>query len=355
MRTYSKIQELFLMNISSNAGSSQTGSDIEHKVFKKIASYLKDNELTNWEIAWGPGVYRKEPTSTPDNVIFLAFNKTTSTYFLSVAGTNPYSIVDWIEDLDTQTTQQWAWTDDSNVQIASGTSSALDILSKLTGKACTNGVPAGDDITLQAYLTSTLQKAASVSCSMNTGGHSLGGALAPALALWLADTQSNWDPNNTIGHFSSSPSAGPTIGTAGFKSYYNSRIPDTTRIHNSLDVVPHAWNTTDLEAVKTLYAPAIGNSDCVNWLVDRCLKKVSGIDYQQAGLNDMQLTGEINKDIINQYYPNGINIGLQLNYQHVDAYYHLLDLAGNASAYTEPTTAELVAYFSGVAAAHKTI
>jgi len=350
MSTLTTLQEMFLLNISSNAGSSQSGDNITQKVFARIADNLKNNGLANWEIAWGPGVYTAMSGTTPDNVIYLARDKTTNRYFLSVAGTNAYSIIDWIEDFDTGGTSQWPYIIGTDVQVANGSLNALNILTALTGQACVNGISTGAPVLLSTYLQQTLGAAAPASFALITGGHSLGGALAPLLALWLNDTKAVWDPNKAVSGIACWPCAGPTAGTKSFQTYYNARVPDTTRIHNTLDVVPHAWNMADLKKIPLLYNPAIGRSDCVDWFVGRCEGKVAGIDYEQAGLTDEALTGTVNTSIVRSLLPAGINFGLQLDYQHVKAYYDLLGLNASMSFLFESSLAERVAYWAGVAA-----
>src|SRR5262249_21292014 len=99
---------------------------------------------------------------------------------------------------------------------------------------------------------------------INLGGHSLGGALSPTLALWLAARRSDWDP---AGHASLSvlPSAGPTAGNQEFADYSDGKIgPRVTRLHNPFDIAPDAWAVADLQAIPTLYAPEIQPDDVVN-------------------------------------------------------------------------------------------
>ncbi|MGH9905070.1 MAG: lipase family protein [Pyrinomonadaceae bacterium] len=50
-------------------------------------------------------------------------------------------------------------------------------------------------------------------------GHSLGGALSPAVALWLSDTKAQWDPSGRSS-LACLPSAGPTSGDQAFATYY---------------------------------------------------------------------------------------------------------------------------------------
>lgn len=88
-------------------------------------------------------------------------------------------------------------------------------------------------------------------------GHSKGGALAVATALWLDEV---WAANTgrTIECFSF---AGPTAGDEAFAAYYDSCLAGRTRsVVNARDVVPHAWAQSDLLRVRKFYpllAPAI--------------------------------------------------------------------------------------------------
>lgn len=356
-------QEMFFMNMSANLGATQIGPGIEQKVYDKIFQFLAECKLSNWEIVWGPAVYVAKQRDFPDNVMFLAYDRNSPNsprYFLSVAGTNRHSIVDWIEDLDTGTTNPWPWNNAGNeVQIANGSYDSLQILGILKANARVGGNPVGNPMLLTDYLKNEVSKAGVRPSSMITGGHSLGGALAPILALWLADTQQEWDPNKAISGFASWPSAGPTIGNMAFKEYYNLRIPNTTRIHNTLDVVPHAWNVTDLNMIPSLYERAIGKPDCIQGLVKLCIKKVTGIDYEQAGPIDNPLTGTINKSKINPILKPGTNFAIQLVYQHINAYFDLLEIKREQSFTQYFFDADIadwdadIAYWEGVAAGVK--
>jgi Lipase (class 3) len=90
-------------------------------------------------------------------------------------------------------------------------------------------------------------------------GHSKGGALAAALALWLVDTQGGavahrdqWDPiTNAKVHLYSF--AAPTAGNAGFASRFTRKITSAYRLANPYDLVPHVWNPDDVREIPTLY------------------------------------------------------------------------------------------------------
>jgi hypothetical protein len=325
--TLSDTQENFLVGIAAGSGQSEKGFDQATEILHAIEDSLK--AVPGWEVAWGPGIFDVIPiVESPANVMYLARNETKKAYFLAVAGTNPYSLYDWLyEDTNVSSTKPWPYSNaGSEVQIAAGIQLGL---SKLQAMVASDKVP-GAGKSLLDFLTDTFSDA-SAGYTMRCGGHSLGGALGPVAGLWLRDTQDQWDPQGCVTAWEAWPSAGFTPGTGGFANYYNSRIPNTVRIHNSLDVVPLAWNRNTLESAKTLYAPQI-QSSLIDALIDVNIQKTGSIDYEQIGDQSGLLPGVLNSKIIKSGSSSLANFAAQMNYQHVDAYYKLLgvdDLAGN--------------------------
>lgn len=322
-------QIMFYLAISSNAGSSIKGTGIGVKVYnaiKKQIDALNEKTDDNWEIVWGPGIYQHKTGGLLDNVMFAAFNPSfqgNPTYYVSVAGTNPSSMFDWIkEDLDVSTTVQWPYNSSVDAQISNGISKGLGELVSMKPE---KGVP-GEGITLDTYLSNNTSEYDSY--TIITGGHSLGGALSPLVALWLKDTQSSWNKGGKTIDYQCWPSAGQTPGLDNFTNYYNSSIPNTHRIFNSLDVVPHAFNRETLNQAKSLYAPEI-SSLSVDLLIGSILNKVGSLNYTQLANEDYKLNGKLNKSIISNSALPVYNYSVQMIYQHVKAYFELLDVDYN--------------------------
>jgi hypothetical protein len=136
----------------------------------------------------------------------------------------------------------------------------------------------GSGSTLRDFLATITQQPVDIAVV----GHSLGGALAPTLALWLADTQgflSHWDPHRNA-TLSVLPTAGPTAGNHEFAAYSGKKLGERlTPYYNTLDVVPHAWHKAMLEQIPDLYIPNIPNLRAVDSLVKLAIDMSKNGDY----------------------------------------------------------------------------
>jgi hypothetical protein len=104
-------------------------------------------------------------------------------------------------------------------------------------------------------------------------GHSKGGALAPALALWLTETQDRnrtpanecWDPGGAA-QIRCVAFAGPTPGNRAFADRVDQRVgAGLSQVANANDLVTKAWRVADLGMIPSLYgirsaplAPLVG-------------------------------------------------------------------------------------------------
>jgi hypothetical protein len=225
----------------------------------------------DWKTVWGPAVYKAKDNPGATNAMFVAYSATQNCYVVAVAGTNPLGDSALLfQDLDVQPADMVAWPPkiangtvswtpcpspaSSVAAIDKGTSLGLDALFALQGPGLNpETAKVTQNMTLQGYL----QSVASSSATLIFTGHSLGGALAPTLALMLYPTPatSGWSAVRILA------TAGPTPGTQGVAnlfavSYAPAAIPAYTLYNqafatfsfwnqnysNVFDVVPRAWD-----------------------------------------------------------------------------------------------------------------
>lgn len=153
--------------------------------------------------------------------------------------------------------------------------------------------------TLLDFLTSAaVERGATVSVT----GHSKGGALAVATALWLHET---WAPVNggTVECFSF---AGPTAGGAEFAARFDAALGKRTRsVVNRCDVVPHAWAVDDLQHIGDLY-PAL---DVPTELLAQAVDRLGYAHVARDGVVEFGTRPRPGRALVEE-----------LAYQHLDAY-----------------------------------
>jgi len=188
---------------------------------------------------------------------------------------------------------------------------------------------AGAGLSLSEFLTRNTQ----VPARLTITAHSLGSALSSLLAMWLFETQGDWDPQRHV-MIDCFPFAAPTSGDEDFSEYYtNSDLGKrSSRYDNPLDAVPHAWKAEDLKQIPGLYRPHIE--------VPLLTPLVSGISLLAAGaaLEHVHPQAEplpgsrFNPNCFDPNRPAMENFVNQWNYQHVGAYFDLLKV-GKEAAY----------------------
>lgn len=154
-------------------------------------------------------------------------------------------------------------------------------------------------------------------------GHSKAGAVAVALATWLAQTRGphapdavRWDParNATV---VCRAFAGPTPGNASFGSVVAEALPDRcTRVFNPLDLVPHAWRPDDIRKISKLYASDIEAPPGLSALGELVASSMEDLQYAHAG------TAHPLKTKLGPFR----HFPLQAVHQHLDAYLQALGL-----------------------------
>ncbi len=334
------LEEMYLLAVASNAGAGCSVSDednhpdeVNRCVAREVNSWLEEFGLTSrWQMVWGPAVYvaniegHAKPCAHPANVMFAAYEAEHSSYFISVAGTNGAAPYDLEEDFRVRVMRHWPYAARGSRpgKISEGSHLGLSILQEMS-----HGVGRHQGETLPQYLGRALRDAKRP-VNIITGGHSLGGALSPLVALWLRDTQEQWDPRGVVPEdgFYCRRSAGPTPGDKEFATYYDKRLPKTTSLVNNLDVVTKFWDK--LEEIEGLYEPAgVQAPPQVKGLVRAFEHQTEGHTYTQPGYGKRQhipLPTRINRSLITEGGTDCKNFMRQMGYQHVLAYFDALGL-----------------------------
>lgn len=289
-----------------------------------------------WKLVWGPVVYKFPHVMRADNTMFVAQNaNNSSTYAVCIAGTNPKSISDWFAE-DFSVLRQTAWPYDTppeslSPKISHGTSTGLSVLQHMQPL---RGLP-GAGLLLTHFLNKELSKH-SDGVTIYVTGHSLGGALAPTTALWLTDSQgcsllsgeTCWDPEKkaTIKTYAF---AVPTPGNHDFASWMNTQLSGDKMVvvNNTIDIVPHAWNSQTLSEIPELYGAEYEPGLILRKAIEATGWFVKELDYQEIGSGDQ--VQPIEGAIWTEPNPSDwsdIRFLTQAGYQHVKAYPELLEL-----------------------------
>lgn len=204
------------------------------------------------------------------NVMYVARDPDTATYYVGIGGTVADSILTWlVENFNVATlnlSEPWSGVD-NGAHLFRGTSLGLHFLQTITPLA---NLPGAGQTVMDFFQMTTSSSAIN---AVRVSGHSLGGTLTPVFALWLQDFVL---PGATV---TVDIFAGASPGNAAFAEYYNSRpVAQHTRVtSNYLDIVPHAWAADTLAQVPSLYAsvlPQEGSAECIQGLLDFVNKNI---------------------------------------------------------------------------------
>ncbi|MEO0777563.1 MAG: hypothetical protein AAFW73_10165 [Bacteroidota bacterium] len=204
------------------------------------------------ELAWGP-VLTVEYLDSFDlgltnNLMYVleAQRGDTTELSIGIAGTNMISSYDWfVEDFEVAPQNQKPWSDSSGTErgkISQGTAIGLRTLLNMVDSS------RADFPDLVAFLRGRIAQGATPVFKISVTGHSLGGALAPTLALSLK--QSLASESVVVEAW---PFAGPTPGNSAFADYLLATLDHFEAHNNALDVVPHVWQADSLNQLCNIY------------------------------------------------------------------------------------------------------
>ena len=279
---------------------------------------LLNNGSLDWEIVWGPAIFTFSDAILQDNMMYVARQiSQPENYVVGVRGTNALAFFDWVEE-DLEVWRKVPWTVPSGVpvqgspMVSKATQDGINVL--LNNLIPVQGIP-GFAQNITEFLCGV---AAAGKFNLLFTGHSLGGALSPTLALWFKQSQNlagGWDPAGNA-DISTVPFAGPTAGNQDFVNFFNGQLGSACdRIYNTLDIVPHAWETATLDELPGLYLPTIRMTLAEKLLIEFIEKSILG--YVQPNTGD-PVTWTIQPDQTTYIAQAGV--------QHVSSYPNLMQV-----------------------------
>jgi hypothetical protein len=257
--TYSPQQIVYTFSQSVNAAggmkftSFQQMQDFVTSIETRILQNASVQALigNDWTPVWGPIVWTHDstgPTVVADNTMGCYYSASQNLFVIPIAGTDALSQFDWLnEDLGVNTTVEW-----SSISHGAGSRAGKISTGSATGVQTLLGLkdPSKGNETLVQALEAFINTRHPNGATIAVTGHSLGGALSPCLALYLAENAHL--ETNTVSVY---PSAGPTPGDQAFATHFLTKIPASRYIsvYNTMDVIPLAWQATDLATIPSLY------------------------------------------------------------------------------------------------------
>jgi hypothetical protein len=334
-------REMATLSFLAYLGDGLVGSDewVEKHLDHCMEKALWDQvDVRHWELAWGPAVYHFSLGVLDDNMMYVVRDRNDPAHLVVVVrGTNAASILDWlVEDFDVFDQVSWPTAPPPGLpKTSKAISEGLHILQTKT----TEGGPVK-----KRHLSDFLQSQVNQYSSgppasgllLDVTGHSLGGALAPVLALWLSETLTG---NVRIRVF---PLAGPSPGNADFAAYYDRALGSSTRrLWNPFDIVPLAWNHASMGKMADLYEPFTGADLWTRGAIDGARLFVEDYGYAQLKPGQDSLPGAV-------YTQSGTDWWAEVEWQHSCGYQCAFGISvltsvpgcpSNEAQYPCPTTA----------------
>jgi hypothetical protein len=199
----------------------------EARIFNGINSQLSNTNLATggeWQAVW-VGL-----TQDRGNLAYIARNISQNAFAVCLRGTQFNSLLDLIEDINVGASVLFTATPASTqpILVSQGSMEAFTEI--------TSAIYSSNNTNLLQALTSLLGSAPSQPTLYITG-HSLGGAMATMVALYLAAQSWSNTPSFAVYTF-----AAPTAGLQAFADLYDSTFPaNSFRYYNVWDIVPNAW------------------------------------------------------------------------------------------------------------------
>lgn len=267
-------------------------------------SGLMTRMLPRQEIVWGPAVHQPasilpgETTRLSDALALICRDRDSGEYSVVFRGTNTISAEEWLfQDFMVQKQVPWiqiqAGPAPDSALVSEGTATAVALRRELRP-----GIGAkGEGQSFVEALLGILERSEGP-CVMHFTGHSLGGLLAPTMALWLVDYLEDTKREDLAAKLELDVYgyAAPPAGNGVFAAYQASRLEakarrggtssrpaSIRRYANDLDIAPRAWNEATMATLPALYGPDIVMQVVSRPLYELCLRLSQGKGYTQPG------------------------------------------------------------------------
>ncbi len=191
---------------------------------------------------------------SPDwaNLLYVARDtREPARFVVVVRGTDWNFLTDWKDDFDVICTHDWPTANPPNpsIYVAQGSWDGLQALLAATSNVFNMTPPA---IPLPTpledfFLAETLESTHDTDVDIFVTGHSLGGAMATVVGLWLAETASKWVLRPHKVNVKTYTFASPTVGNQDFADHYNGQTANPQvqwqafRVYNEQDAIPFAY------------------------------------------------------------------------------------------------------------------
>jgi hypothetical protein len=203
--------------------SGETLAQQQQRILNGLNSLLANTQLATqgqWKVTW------LALTQDRANLAYIAINSTTNQVAVCLRGTVVSSLVDVMEDLEVGTLLPFGAGNISQGSMKAFTevTSAVNVL--------------GNSPTTLLQEIQSLVSASSSALTIYVTGHSLGGALATTVGVWLSQQTLSTSTPPTIQVVTF---AGPTAGDSSFASQVNGLSPAPVLVINQYDAIPQAW------------------------------------------------------------------------------------------------------------------
>jgi hypothetical protein len=313
--TYTLTQVMMTLSALAPTGATErpSGETLEQqqqRILLGINTQLADATLATtgqWKAIW-LGL-----TTDRANLAYIALCGATGELAVVLRGTFTGSPIDTAEDMDVGSVLPFTAGGGGNISAG-----AMEAFTEITGAvayAYTSPIASATNLLGALYAL-----AATKPPTIYVTGHSLGGALATTVSLYLVGK--SWMPPIAVYTF-----AAPTAGDQAFaECFNNAKLESAVNIYNEYDVVPRAWQALldvkkffPFELLHQKEFPGPVAKEEVKLLIDKIAKKTGDIVYAQPNRESAYNTDYQVRD---GNYVGGHRTATVADFEHQAAYQH---------------------------------